>query len=182
MTETRSITDLGIRALAAFIAEPDEDWRPVVGYEQNYAVSSLGRVFSRPRPRTPGGLLKSGLTTDGYRLVTLTQEGKCRQFKIHHLVAAAFLGPSPPGALVRHLNDDPLDNAPENLAYGNKRDNALDAVNNGRNYLANRTHCKRGHEYTPENTVSREGGRRSCRTCKRERELARYHARRAAAR
>jgi hypothetical protein len=27
------------------------------------------------------------------------------------------------------------------------------------------THCKRGHEFTPENTYVSPGGKRSCRTC-----------------
>lgn len=31
-----------------------------------------------------------------------------------------------------------------------------------------RTHCKHGHEYTPENTISRKDGGRRCRTCKNE--------------
>lgn len=32
------------------------------------------------------------------------------------------------------------------------------------------THCKRGHEFTPENTTIRQNGRRLCRTCQRDRE------------
>jgi hypothetical protein len=32
------------------------------------------------------------------------------------------------------------------------------------------THCKRGHEFTPENTYVQPNGRRVCRTCKRLRE------------
>lgn len=37
---------------------------------------------------------------------------------------------------------------------------------------ARKTHCKRGHEFTPENTL-RSAGERICRTCKRERERLR---------
>lgn len=39
-------------------------------------------------------------------------------------------------------------------------------------YNAAKTHCPRGHEYTPENT-SHSGGSRRCRTCKRERDRIR---------
>jgi hypothetical protein len=42
-----------------------------------------------------------------------------------------------------------------------------EVVNNGGNYRgggAPRTHCKRGHEFTPENTYVM-GGARRCRTC-----------------
>lgn len=45
---------------------------------------------------------------------------------------------------------------------------------------AAKTHCKRGHEFTPENTVIKSGPRRECRTCKRVADLKRWHARKAA--
>jgi hypothetical protein len=32
------------------------------------------------------------------------------------------------------------------------------------------THCKRGHEFTPENTITSKGGRRRCRICKMKRD------------
>ena len=32
------------------------------------------------------------------------------------------------------------------------------------------THCKRGHEFTPENTIIRADGKRFCRTCRLDRE------------
>lgn len=34
------------------------------------------------------------------------------------------------------------------------------------------THCRRGHEFTPENTMVRPNGRRQCRICKRKREAS----------
>lgn len=33
---------------------------------------------------------------------------------------------------------------------------------------ARKTHCVRGHEFTPENIVAKKGGRRACRTCRNE--------------
>ena len=36
----------------------EELWRPVVGYEGLYDVSSLGRIRSAPRQGTRGGILK----------------------------------------------------------------------------------------------------------------------------
>lgn len=46
-------------------------------------------------------------------------------------------------------------------------------------WSANRTHCKHGHEFTPQNTRV-DGGTRHCRSCERER-AARWRARRAEA-
>jgi late competence protein required for DNA uptake (superfamily II DNA/RNA helicase) len=37
-------------------------------------------------------------------------------------------------------------------------------MNRGR-HNRDKTHCKRGHEFTPENTISRSNGSRACRTC-----------------
>jgi hypothetical protein len=39
-----------------------------------------------------------------------------------------------------------------------------------------RTHCKRGHELTPENTMTDADGNRRCRTCENERQRERYGA------
>lgn len=48
------------------------------------------------------------------------------------LVADAWHGPKPPGLVVRHLDDDPLNDAAWNLRYGTHRDNYSDAIRNGR--------------------------------------------------
>ena len=42
---------------------------------------------------------------------------------------------------------------------------------------ADRTHCPHGHPYNEENTRIRSNGWRDCRQCARDRERARYHAR-----
>jgi hypothetical protein len=39
------------------------------------------------------------------------------------------------------------------------------------------THCKHGHEFTPENTRIDKRGWRSCRTCARKKMLAAYYRR-----
>jgi hypothetical protein len=58
------------------------------------------------------------------------------------------------------------------------------AVNTQRGEPATKTHCKNGHEYTPENTYIRsgkgKGGKRDCRACGRER-TRRYLAKKVAA-
>lgn len=47
------------------------------------------------------------------------------------MVAAAFLGPKPEGAKTLHRDDDPQNNARENLRYGTQFDNMADALSNG---------------------------------------------------
>ncbi len=48
-----------------------EEWRDIPGREGCYQASSLGRVKSLPRSRTPGGILKE-YNRSGYPSVTLS--------------------------------------------------------------------------------------------------------------
>lgn len=111
-----------------------EEWRPVVGYEGQYEVSSIGRVRSLDRKAkirggayrvVKGQALKPQKHSAGYRTVNL---GRRNQKLIHELVAAAFIGPKPEGSEIRHLNGDPTDNAVNNLAYGTRSENMRDVA------------------------------------------------------
>lgn len=48
----------------------------------------------------------------------------------------------------------------------------------GYNWRSLVTHCVKGHEYTPENTLPRDGGGRVCRKCKNAHRLRRWHEKR----
>jgi hypothetical protein len=65
-------------------------------------------------------------------------------------VLLAFVGPRPDGAVGRHFNDDPVDNRPENLAWGTRLDNAADRLRNGR-YA--RGEDKPGHRLTAQQAI-----------------------------
>jgi len=51
---------------------------------------------------------------------------------VHRLVAAAFIGPCPPGQEVLHDDDNPANNALNNLKYGTHRKNQGDMAARGR--------------------------------------------------
>ena len=140
------------------------EWRPIPGYERTYRISSLGEVDSIPRPRTKGGLLKVRVSKRGYPSVSLVQDGVQTTHEVHRLVALAFLGPRPEGAVVRHLDGDPLRPLADILIYGTMSENLVDQIGHGTHPTARRTHCPRGHEYDEVNTRYY-AGRRYCKAC-----------------
>jgi hypothetical protein len=117
--------------------EPEE-WRPVVGWEGLYEVSSLGRVRSLDRifVNRSGARMRSNgrivrLKACGYkgrrRRVMLYAEGKKFQRFVHHLVLEAFVGPRPQGYTANHLDGDPGRNWASNLEWVTLKENHLHA-------------------------------------------------------
>ena len=103
----------------------EEIWRPVVGFEGLYEVSSYGRVKSLKRPYENNGgiqwtkerILSPGKDKDGYLQVNLHCNGKQHQRKIHRLVAQAFL-PNPDNLpMVNHKDEDKTNNRVDNLEW-----------------------------------------------------------------
>src|SRR5262245_17979400 len=105
---------------------PEERWLPVVGYEGLYEVSDVGRV----RGLTRGGLLKLRVSTRGYWVCGLTKLGQQTEFRVHRLVATAFIGP-PSGERreINHIDGDKLNNAVANLEWCTRAENC---AHNGR--------------------------------------------------
>jgi hypothetical protein len=150
-----------------------EEWRPTEypGYE----VSDQGRVRSieryvpgklGSRRRIPGRVL-SQYFLGRYPAVKMPG-GK--HVTVHRLVAKAFVLGEAPGLIARHWDDVPTNNVPSNLRWGTRSENGLDRVRNGNHQQANKTHCIRDHEFTPENTWHLARGERVCKTCARLRE------------
>ena len=113
-----------------------ERWLPVVGWEGWYEVSDLGRVRrAAPGKRTtPGRLRTPSVDPRGYHRVRLSRGSSTSQSttKIHRLVAAAFLGPCPPGTEVGHKDGTPGHDAVGNLEYVTHQENMKLAGRMGR--------------------------------------------------
>jgi hypothetical protein len=112
-----------------------EQWRPVVGYESAYEVSSLGKVRSIDRIicradgseyRAPGVLLKQSPCGKNrtHLKVNLCWAGRCGSAHVALLVAEAFLGPRPSGLVVAHGAAGSLDNSVANLSYKTQSENS----------------------------------------------------------
>ena len=108
----------------------DEQWRDIEGFP-DYMVSSLGRVKSRPRPRTRGGILKQYMTTTGYWGIALWSDAKKKKpAKVHRLVAEAFI-PNPDNKpYVDHIDGVPSHNFVSNLRWCTRSENMQNQKSN----------------------------------------------------
>jgi hypothetical protein len=123
----------------------EEEWRPVVGYEGAYEVSSVGGVRSldrwidqrdnQGRPISKfyaGKVLTQKLTKVGYLTVGLSSLGKVQWFLVQRLVCVAFHGDPPTGAEAAHGDGNRTNNAVPNLRWASKAENAADRIRHGR--------------------------------------------------
>ncbi|MGB8390136.1 HNH endonuclease [Mycobacterium sp.] len=86
----------------------------------------------------------------------------------HRLALSAVVGPCPPVTECCHWDDDKANNNVWNLRWASRSANIKDCVRNGSHNMTHRTHCARGHAYSPENTrILKPEGRR-CGTCVRQ--------------
>ena len=107
----------------------NEIWRPVKGYEGYYEVSDLARVRSLDRwvasnnknlpdmVFIPGKIMSQHLHKSGYFYIRLQKDGDRRAFKVHRLVAEAFV-PNPDNLpQVNHKDENKQNNLPSNLEW-----------------------------------------------------------------
>jgi len=95
----------------------------VYPYNNNYSISNNGCVWSKRNQRW----LKPTKGNHGYYTVNLGGGVK----SVHRLVLETFVGPCPEGKETRHLNSNKADNRLENLCWGTRSENQLDAVRHG---------------------------------------------------
>lgn len=118
----------------------EEEWKPVVGYEGLYSVSSLGNVRSEERVVSNGTasrivkprLLRQRKNPGGYWCVYLCKKCKRETFRVHRIVALAFLGEPPAGCIVLHGCRGKDCNSIDNLSYGtSSQNNGKDRLRDG---------------------------------------------------
>lgn len=110
------------------------EWRPVVGFEGLYEVSSEGHV-RRVGPTKGARVGRCLNPTHGgrgpYYFVTLRRNGRSHSPVVHRLVAAAFIGPCPDGHEVNHKDGTKRNNRVENLEYVTRSQNTKHAHDMG---------------------------------------------------
>ena len=95
---------------------PRRKWKDIPGYEGLYQVSNLGEIKSLGNGKTRKEKILR-LTKDkyGYLYITLSENGKLKKFKVHRLVAMAFI-PNPNNyTQINHKDENRSNNRVENL-------------------------------------------------------------------
>lgn len=104
-----------------------EEWRDVVGHEGIYQVSSFGNI----RRTSTGKNLSMEKNTHGYHRVCLSKNGYYKRYRVHRLVALAFIPNSERKETVNHINGIKTDNRVDNLEWLTMRENFDHAVEMG---------------------------------------------------
>ena len=101
---------------------------PIKGFEDRYEISNYGRVKSLPKYTYSRGypqlrkerILKGSLDGGGYLVVNLTfGNGHSKDFKIHKLVAQAFIDNPDNLPQVNHMDENKVNNRADNLEWCN---------------------------------------------------------------
>ncbi len=111
-----------------------EIWKPVVGYEGIYEVSSEGRVWSlnryvddvmRGKAFIKCRYMKRSVNRSGYLEVRLSKLSKTESPTVHKIVMLSFVGVRPHDLVVNHIDGDRANNRLDNLEYVTHRENSI---------------------------------------------------------
>lgn len=105
------------------------EWRMIPGFSA-YSVSEDGQVRRDKQVYKfrPGPVSRS-INDRGYWKTSLKgDDGRNRTITVHTLVALAFLGPRPDGAVICHNDGNPTNARYTNLRYDTPKSNTADAI------------------------------------------------------
>ena len=93
--------------------------KDIKGYEGKYAITSCGKVWSYLSEK----FLSPRITKCGYYEVALCNNGKAKTFRIHRLVAEAYIDNPENKQEVNHKDENKLNNCINNLEWSTPKEN-----------------------------------------------------------
>lgn len=118
----------------------EELWKPVVGMEKDYLVSSRGRVKALGKEWKTGRYghrrksderIMNLSKRSGYPQVAVSTSGKKNSYMVHRLVAEAFIPNDENKPYVNHIDGNKANNNVENLEWVTPLENSRHAANEG---------------------------------------------------
>nr|DAG76872.1 MAG TPA: homing endonuclease [Caudoviricetes sp.] len=112
------------------MANENEIWKPLVGYETEYLISSYGRLKSIKHGKSI--ILKPHINTrNGYVYYLVSKNGKSKNSRAHRLVALTFIPTSNTKLQVNHKDGNKTNNRADNLEWCTQSENMIHAYKMG---------------------------------------------------
>ena len=121
----------------------EEIWKDIKGYEKMYQISNYGRIKSLSRfinsckqyssigYYSKEKIIKQSVSKTGYYICTLCKNGKTRTFKVHRLIAEAFIDNPNNLPIINHKDGNKLNNSIDNMEWCDYSHNNKEAYKQG---------------------------------------------------
>lgn len=106
----------------------------------NYYATEDGHIFNNKTNK----ILKERKANNGYLLVNLSINGKCKTYSVHKLIAKAFIPNESNLKTVNHKNGIKTDNRKDNLEWMSFKENIQHAIDNNLVHPARGVNTKYG--------------------------------------